>query len=286
MYHPARKHPFECRTTGRWLILGACWGMFGLPAAFGGDGSWNVNGSGAWSTAASWSGSVVPPGTTSGTTSADIATFSYALTTGSTVTVDANRNIGSIVFGNASSFGFTLSGGSLLLSNGGSIQSAEVSGAHTDTISSNIVIQGNGGGATFLSNSYSASNTLLINGAVSGVSTTGNVTTLTLSGANTGASSISGAISDGLNSGKLAVTKNGSGTWTLSGNNTFTGTLTVEEGTLKVTSANGMGGGTGTVVLGAVPTAPPAPCNTPQSSTTRKFTMADGAIGNFLSIRP
>ncbi|CAN5412605.1 autotransporter-associated beta strand repeat-containing protein [soil metagenome] len=59
--------------------------------------------------------------------------------------------------------------------------------------------------------------------------------TLTLQGSTAGSGEIGGAIVDG--SGVTAVTKTGSNTWTLSGNNTFTGATTITAGTLNVTGS-------------------------------------------------
>ena len=63
--------------------------------------------------------------------------------------------------------------------------------------------------------------------------------TLTLTGSNTGANTISSVIGDG--SGSLAITKTGSGTWTLSGNNTFTGGVVINSGTLKTANDSNTG---------------------------------------------
>ena len=176
-----------------------------------------------------------------------MATFGFTLTAARIVTVDANRNIGGITFGgNNSGFGYTLSSGSLLLTNAGTIQvdSTATSGTHTDTISSAIAIQGDGGSATFSNNG--ATTRLLSIGAVTGVSTAGNTTTLTLNGSNTGANAITGIIGDG-GQGKLAVVKSGAGSWTLSGGNSFTGGTTINSGTLKIGNATALGGNAGTV---------------------------------------
>jgi fibronectin-binding autotransporter adhesin len=63
--------------------------------------------------------------------------------------------------------------------------------------------------------------------------------TLTLGGANTGANEIQGVIANGL-TGTMAtnLAKSGSGTWMLSGANTYTGTTTVNAGTLKLGASN------------------------------------------------
>ena len=192
-------------------------------SAFAASNSWAVNASGNWVDAGNWTGSVVP-GATGTTANTDTATFSTSLTTTSDITVDAGRNVKFIVFGNPSTFGYNLTGNPLLLTNGGTIISnATGDFANINTISSDIQIQGNAGTATFTSND---SQRLLI-GAVTGVSTGLNLTGLTLDGTSVSTNNKTGVID-----GRLAVTKVGTGTWTLSGNNTYTGSTTVFNGRL------------------------------------------------------
>jgi hypothetical protein len=131
-------------------VLGLC--LWGSSPAFAADGFWNVDANGNWVTAGDppWLNSVVP-GATSGTTNTHIATFGFTLTTSAqrTVTVDANRNIGGINFSatngstgtSSTNGGYLLSGGNLLLTNGGVIQTLAGTGAHQDRISSAIAIQ-------------------------------------------------------------------------------------------------------------------------------------------------
>ncbi len=207
--------------------------------------NWNVDAAGNWSLNTNWAGSVIP-GATSGTTSTDVATFDKTLTAQRTVTVDANRNIGGITFNNAGAFRYLLSGGSLLLSNGGVIQTASGNAAQVDTISSAISIQGVNGAGTFTSGA-TLSTSLLSIGAVTGVSTAGNTTTLTLNGSNTGSNLVTGVIGDGGAGGKLAVVKSDAGKWVLSGANTYTGATTINAGSLQL----GNGSTTGTLSTGS-----------------------------------
>jgi fibronectin-binding autotransporter adhesin len=57
---------------------------------------------------------------------------------------------------------------------------------------------------------------------------------LTLTGSNTGANEIAGSLADAANGGKLAITKTGLGKWVLSGSNTYTGSTSVQTGTLAL----------------------------------------------------
>jgi fibronectin-binding autotransporter adhesin len=72
---------------------------------------------------------------------------------------------------------------------------------------------------------------------------TGSNRALTLSGNNTGNNTISGVIADN-NPGLISVTKSGTGKWVLSGNNTFSNGVSIDEGTLVVGHDNALGNGT------------------------------------------
>ncbi|MCX6978462.1 MAG: autotransporter-associated beta strand repeat-containing protein, partial [Verrucomicrobia bacterium] len=241
--------------------------------------AWNVNADGAWVTDSNWSPAAAP-GAVSGNTSTDVATFSNAITLfGKTITVDANRNIGGISFGNTSSFGFTLTGGNLLLSNAGVIQSLAADGGHMETIASAIAIQGDGGSASFSALSTSTSNHLNIAGGVTGVSTAGNTTTLNLNGTNTGGNVITGIIGDGSLGGKLALTKSAAGTWQLNGANTYTGTTTLTLGTLVVDHASALGVG-GNITFGGGTLQYTATSAGQDWSTRFKNTTAGGILLN------
>jgi fibronectin-binding autotransporter adhesin len=213
------------------------------------SGTWKADVAGNWSATGSWTGGNIP-GSTTVLNSADVATFGFALATNDRiVTVDTSRNIGTITFSHTSGKKYTLSSGSLLLSSGGVIhETSAASGTHTDNISSAIAIQGDGGTATFTVSGGTAT-TLLSIGAVTGVSAGANITTLTLNGTNSGANAITGIIGNGSAGGKLAIIKNGAGSWTLSGTNTFTGGVTLSAGTLKVGSAKALGAAAGKLTI-------------------------------------
>lgn len=68
---------------------------------------------------------------------------------------------------------------------------------------------------------------------------------LTLQGSTAGTGEIAGAIVDNSATNITNVIKTGSGTWTLSGTNTHTGTTTVTAGVLRLNSAGALSGGVG-----------------------------------------
>lgn len=229
---------FRPRSSGGLVALlaalGAACAGSSLRAA---DASWNSDANGNWATNTNppWSTGLAPGGTV-GTT--DIATLGAALTAARTIAVDTGRTIGGITFDdtNNSTFGYILSGGSLSLTSGGTIQTTGSTGAHTDTISTGITIAGDASTYTFGANSTLNTRLLSIGGTVDGASTT-TATILNLNGANTGLNTISGIIGGATSATKnLSINKSGAGTWVLSGANTYTGTTTVSGGTLQLSS--------------------------------------------------
>jgi fibronectin-binding autotransporter adhesin len=63
--------------------------------------------------------------------------------------------------------------------------------------------------------------------------------TLTLTGSNTGSNTLASLISNSTKGGVVGVTKAGAGTWILTGNNTYTGATTVQQGTLNAVAMGG-----------------------------------------------
>lgn len=73
---------------------------------------------------------------------------------------------------------------------------------------------------------------------------------LRLTGSTTGTGEISGAIAEG-SAGSISISKEGSGTWTLSGVNTYSGPTDITEGTLQMNGDNSASTGAVTVAVGA-----------------------------------
>jgi autotransporter-associated beta strand protein len=197
-----------------------------------------------WGDGGNWTGPV--PGATSGATNTDTASFSQNATN-TTLVVDAGRNVQNITFDTANVNPLvigTAAGPSVLLTAGGTIQTTSTA-ANAQTINAPLVL---GGDYTFNGSAANPSARLLFGGGITPSATSG-TTTLTLAGSNTGANTIAGILADD-GAGSLAVVKNGTGLWMLSGANQYSGGTTVLAGTLRfdVTS------GTPTIAAGATAT--------------------------------
>ncbi len=207
---------------------------------------------GLWSTIENWVGDPTPPGDTSGTTNTDIATFNAAIantwgnSAANPIVIDPNRNIGGINFDLAAGNYFIGATGAnaLKVSSGGAIQILNTLTASNalHTINAPLRIQSPSGTYTLANNSANGSGagagTLRVGGGITGGAA--GATVLTLDGSNTNANTVSGVIANGSATG-LSVTKNGTGTWFLSGANTFTGPVQVNGGTLNVFHDSNLG---------------------------------------------
>ncbi len=231
--HPLKTQPTHSpRQRLLPALVAAATALATIPAALATSDAWKYNLGGNWNTGTNWTDGNVP-GSIGTSTNTDTATFDVNLTADRTVTVDATRNLQNITFGpgNNSAYRYVLSSGSLWLTSGGTILSTGT-GSHTDTISTPITLQGDGGSYTIRNDSTSSTRLIGIN-TITGVATTGNTTTLYLDGTNTGNNTVSGNITNGSGGGRLAVVKNGTGYWNLSaGSNSF-GPFTLNEGTLR-----------------------------------------------------
>lgn len=217
---------------------------------------------GSWSTGSNWNGGAAP-GSTSGTSSTDTATFKLAIanTWGNSalnpvVIGSASQNIQSITFtGNAGSYFVGSTGGnSLYLTGNGTILATLFTNASlvTETINAPLVLAGSG---YILKNDASSGNgantgVLKIGGSITGGDGVSTNTTLTLQGANTNDNTISGNISNGT-SPNLRITKSNAGTWILSGTNSYTGVTNVTAGTLLINGDSSSATGAVTVSSGA-----------------------------------
>ena len=261
------------------------------------DGGSVVNGN--WSTIENWVGDPAAPGDTASTTNADVATFNAVIANtwglvGTPIVIDsATQNIGGLAFDLLADNYFigNTAGNSLLLSSGGTIQILNTLTATNavETINAPLIIQGAGGTSTFANNSANGASagagTLNIGGGITGA--VAGATVLTLSGSNTNANLISGIIGNG-SATTFGIAKSGLGTWGLSGANTFSGQLTVQNGTLSIASINNASsnGTLGNSALAVILGNTGAQTGTLQytggnAASTKAFTMATGGTGAF-----
>jgi len=227
----------------QFIALLALAGMF-APHARAASETWVSTTGGDWSVPGSWSNGIVS-GSTGTTTSPDVATFNTNPAT-LTVGLAENYNLADINF-DTSAGSFTIgsaSGGTLVMTAGGAIQilATETASSVTETINAPILMEG---GLSLINVSGATTQpTLTIAGPITGTATGGNTYTLTLGSGNTGtanSNTISGNISDGSSGGNVGLAMNSKDTWTISGSNSFTGPVNLAQGTLLVTTANGLG---------------------------------------------
>ena len=102
--------------------------------------------------------------------------------------------------------------------------------------------------------------------------------TLTLQGSTAGSGEIAGKIVDNSGTNTTTVSKKGTGTWTLSGNNTYSGGTTVDDGRLALGHKNAAG--TGTLKIGDTTASP----SISLSATTDLSSTGAGPVGNAVTV--
>ena len=167
---------------------------------------WNVNANGNWNTGSNWTGNTVPNGP------GVLASFGgggATLTSSRTITLDAPKTVGALIFNNSAfpTFNYTIAGTNTLTLDGNNNTAVinDVAGSHT--ISAPLSMN-----SDTLVNVGSASDTFTVSGAISG--------------------------------GVTNFAKSGLGTLVLSGPNSYTATNSINLGTVSLTGSGTLGAAT------------------------------------------
>jgi fibronectin-binding autotransporter adhesin len=221
--------------------------LFISVSGFGQENSWTGATSTTWNTNTNWSTLTVPA-------AADNAVFNGTFTLGRQPNLTANATVGGLwmTTGVGQSVTISATGARTLTLAGNTINGVasrgilvDNSNAFTLTITAPLQV---GSSQTWINNS---GNLLTVSGAVA-LSSNNNTRTLTIDGS--GNTAITGIMLNGPQGNSVgALTKAGTGTLTLSGANTYTGTTTVNAGTLRAsTNASALGAGALTLAGGTL----------------------------------
>lgn len=233
----------------------------GLPSASAADGTWSGAGTDTyWSTAGNWN---TIPGSTTGTTNQDNATFNRTPAADKrVVTLDSDINLRVLSFqatgttNGAYTFNSEVDQDyAIRLSSGDSdsINTAALSTTTTQVFNTRIVLEGESAVLDGTQRFRSINgNYFEFNGGISGGTTTGKIS-LTLTGNSTGRMTFNGIISDGNAGGKVNLSNTlPSGMVTINGANTYSGGTYLGTSSVSVLGHN-QALGTGTVTVdGAV----------------------------------
>ncbi|CAN5779332.1 hypothetical protein BH09VER1_BH09VER1_17550 [soil metagenome] len=163
------------------------------------------------------------------TTTNSLVTFTAANSYTGVTTIQGSGTVSVSSIGNASANGNLGAGGSIKLGSGANSGNLVYTGAG-ETTTKSFNLGGTTGNATI---DQSGAGLLKF---TSGSATGSGNKVLTLQGSTAGTGEISGSILNG-GSGTTSLVKAGTGSWTLSGNNGYTGSTTVSAGTLIVSSS-------------------------------------------------
>lgn len=249
------------------LIAASILGV-GVEASHAANGTWTGGGTDTdWTTSGNWLGGTIP-GTSTVTGNIDYATFTP--NAGAPITVTFGElNLRRFEIGSGpAAISYTGTTLHLTGSTAGSTiariyrvaTSTPPKGNYSTTFSGNIVLESSSSSGLHLfsldnrvpngSATESTSNAMVINGNISGGTTT-NALELQLQGATGDRNAVNGIISDG-GAASVRVLKGNNGLWELNGANTYTGGTTISGGTLRTNHNTALGTGMLTITGGAL----------------------------------
>lgn len=207
------------------------------PAAPAASATWLGTLSSTWANLLNWT-LLGPPG------SGDTATFNNAGNGNTTLDLGTGVTVMTILFNTSNAAPYTIGSGAvgsqtLTLNDSGAI-TVNSSVTNNETINASIVLGTSRSTTSTISltnNSTTPGQLLTVAGGISpSTAGTGTVTTKTLALGGSGNGAVTGIISGNGSGGvpTVALTKSGTGEWTLSGANTYSGTTTVNAGTLLI----------------------------------------------------
>ena len=223
----------QCRRAG---IACALTAALLIPAqrADAANGNWLGTTNSTWATTTNWSGASAP-------TTNELATFNGTGNGSTTINLGSGVTLRSLVFNTSSAAAYTIGSGAVgsqtLTLNvaawaneqGGITVNSTVT--NNQLFNANVVLGDASAYGHYIINNSTAATLTLAGNVTGGTGGTVGAKTLYLGGA--GNTTISGTIARG-GATSLALNKTGAGTLTLSGNNSYTGTTTINQGTVNL----------------------------------------------------
>ena len=223
----------QCRRAG---IACALTAALLIPAqrADAANGNWLGTTNSTWATTTNWSGASAP-------TTNELATFNGTGNGSTTINLGSGVTLRSLVFNTSSAAAYTIGSGAvgnqtLTLNVGGWPQeqggiTVNSTVTNNQLFNANVVLGDASAYGHYIINNSTAATLTLAGNVTGGTGGTVGAKTLYLGGA--GNTTISGTIARG-GATSLALNKTGAGTLTLSGNNSYTGTTTINQGTVNL----------------------------------------------------
>lgn len=211
-----------------------------LSSSLASTGYWTGAENAVWTNGANWSASPHP-----GSAAGETATFDSAGNGNTALDLTGLASIRNVTFDATAAAAYTLGTGgadgqSLTLEDAGAVTLGGAADSG-QTVDAEVRLGTTTATATYTFNNASVNQTLTFAGGVAGGASGGTPGTKTLNLTGYGSILLNGILSNG---GASSLALNSYGTNTLAGNNTFSGNVTVYDGTLRLTHSGALGAGT------------------------------------------